>query len=160
MDISTSVSEILEQARMCKTQGDVNSLLDELRGAFTGCPTLFKLKAANGEASLKNGEPHIRFELNKVISPHCLTIIRPELRRGKFSLAVATYLVSDGSGEMSKSREAAHGIAEEFIEAGVGHDLLDLGARAKELATAHHRTLLVNVGVPPFSANSLAEQSW
>lgn len=155
-----NVSTILEQALQCKSQEDADSLLDTLREAFGGTGPLSHLGSMNDEAYMEGDKPFIRFELNRLISEHYVTMIRPEIRDDKLAVVVVTNYMRDGAGLSSQSWDVADGFDEEVLDGYAGQEIDELAQRAKELAIADHRLLIERVGVPESAAEEAAQKSW
>lgn len=102
----------------------------------------------------------MQFELNRVISDHYITSIKPEIRNGELAIVVRTDFMKDGKGMGSRSYELVEGFDEEVIEASGEQTIEDLATRAKELAIADHRLLIERVGVPLAPAREAALASW
>jgi hypothetical protein len=155
-----NVSTLLAQAAQCKTEEDAEQLLKALQAAFGGSGPIAHLYPANEEAYMEGEAPFVRFELNRIISEHYITMIRPEIRAGQLAVVVVTNHMKDGLGMGSQHWEVANGLDEEVIEATPEQTIEELATRAKELALADHRLLIEQVGVPQSAAAEAAQQSW
>jgi len=153
------VKFLLAKAAKCKTEADANSLLETLATAFSSTRQLAHLPQYNEEAYMEENQPLVRFELNKEISEHYITMIRPEIRDGKFVLVVVTNHMLDGLGMSSKSWEAEEGM-DDVIEADDSRTIADLAKRAREIAIANHAQLIERVGVAHTLALAVAKKSW
>lgn len=153
------VKSLLAKAAKCKTQADVDKLLDTLERVFGNAKPLAHLPQYNSEAYMEDDTPFVRFELNQEISEHYITMIRPEIRDGKLVVDVVTNRMLDGMGMSSQSWEAEEGM-EDTIEADDDRTIADLAQRAKELAIANHAQLIERVGVAHSVALDAAEKSW
>lgn len=153
------VSTLLAKAAKCKTQDDADQLLDTLRDAFSKPRSLAHLGWYNTEAYMEEGKPFVRFELNKEISEHYVTMIRPEIRDAKLVVVVVTNHMLDGLGMSSQSWDAVDGM-DDLIEPTADRTIADLANRAKELAIANHAQLIERVGVSHAIALKAANKSW
>lgn len=153
------VKTILAKAAKCKTQADADKLLDILRDAFAAPKHLAHLLECNPEAYMEADKPFIHFELNKVISNHYITMIRPEIRDGVLVVIVITNHMLDGHGIQSHNHKPVEGM-DDMIEPTDDKTLAELARRAKELGIAHHSELIQRVGVPREHALPVAYKSW
>lgn len=153
------VKSLLAKAAKCETQRDADLLLEMLERVFGNARPLSHLPQYNREAYMEDGKPFVRFELNKEISDHYITMIRPEIRNGTLAIDVVTNRMLDGLGMMSQSWEPEDGM-EDTIETRNDETVADLAQRAKELAIANHATLIERVGVTRAVAKDAAEKSW
>lgn len=154
------VKSLLAKAASCKTDTDVEKLLDTLIRVFGNAKPLAHLPIHNQESFLENGSPFVYFELNQEINDHYITTIRPEIRDNKLVVVVVTNHMKDGLGMNSKSWVVASGIDEEVIEADFNDTVAMLAQRAKELAVHNHQKLIIGVGVPAEIAKLAAQKSW
>lgn len=153
------VKSLLAKAAECKTEADAEKLLEALMEAFSNEPSVSHLPQFNSESYMEDGKPFVRFELNKEISEHYITMIRPEIRDGKLVVDVVTNHMLDGMGLASCSWEAEEGM-EDAIEADDDRTIADLAQRAKELAIANHAQLIERFGVGHSVAFGAAKKSW
>jgi hypothetical protein len=158
-----NVQTLLDQAANCKTDDDAHNLVLALTEAFTegdGRP-LSHLPVYNQDWSMEDEGPYVQFELNREITEHYITTIKPEIRGGKFAIVVRTNHMKDGLGMQSQNYELVNGFDEEVIEDVDGERTIDdLAQRAAELAIADHRMLIERVGVPEAIAKETAEKCW
>jgi hypothetical protein len=115
-ELQMEVKSLLAKAAECKTEADAEKLLEALMEAFSDEPSVSHLPQFNSESYMEDGKPFVRFELNKEISEHYITMIRPEIRDGKLVVDVVTNHMLDGMGLASCSWEAEEGM-EDAIEA-------------------------------------------
>lgn len=151
------VKTLLKQAKKCKTESDVDGLLDVLRDEFT---KHFSYGWYNHEASMEDGSPFVRFEINREICDNYVTMIRPEIRSGALVVTVATSHMRDGFGMSSQNYEQADGLEEAVIEARDDQTVKEICKIAAELAIADHRLLIEQVGVPESIAREVAKKCW
>lgn len=153
------VKSLLAKAAKCRTQADADKLLDTLRRVFGNAKPVCHLAWFNSEAYMEGDKPFVNFELNREISEHYITMIRPEIRDEKFVVDVVTHHMLDGLGMSSQSWEAVNGM-EDTIESDGDRPVADLAQRAKDLAIADHAQLIERVGVAHSVALDAAEKSW
>ena len=154
------VKSLLAIAAKCKTPEDANKLMDTLRRVFANTRPVGHLPEYNAEAYMEGDQPFVRFELNKEISDHYITMIRPEIRHGKFVVVVVTNHMLDGLGMSSQSWAEVEGM-DDLIEADdEDRPISDLANRAKELAIINHARLIERVGVTYSNALKAAKKSW
>jgi hypothetical protein len=157
------IKKLLAKAAACTTEKDASDLLDTLIEAFSQAKPLSHLGVFNQEAYLEDGQPYVRFELNREISnidKYYVTMIRPEIRGGKLAVVVVTYHMKDGLGMGSKNWEVAAGLEEEVIEPDESATVAQVARQAKTLAIADHCKLIEHVGVPKAVAAKTATLSW
>ena len=151
------VSTLLNKA---KKLADADAVLKLLQDEFGNAKSLNHLHEANSEAYMEDDDgPFVRFELNREISDHYITMIRPEIRNGALSIVVATNHMLDGLGMSSQSWEIPEGM-DDLLEAYPEQTTSQLAKRAVELAIMHHRQLIENVGVPMNVALKAAKKCW
>ena len=150
------VSTFLKKA---KKLADADAVLKLLQDEFGNAKSLDHLHEANPEAYMEGDDPFVRFELNREISEHYITMIRPEIRNRALSIAVATNHMLDGLGMSSQSWETPEGM-DDLLEAYPEQTTSQLAKRAAELAIMHHRQLIENVGVPMNVALKTAKKCW
>ncbi len=153
------VKTLLAQAAKCASEQDANNLLETLKRVFGNARPLSHLPTANEEGYLEEGKPFVRFELNREISDHYITMIRPEIRDEKLVVVVVTNFMPDGHGMQSESWEVVDGM-EEVIEALPDQTVAELARMAVVCAIADHRELIERVGVPRAVAKLAAKKSW
>lgn len=153
------VKTLLAKAAKCKTQADVDKLLDILRDAFSAPKHLAHLLECNPEAYMEDDKPFIHFELNKVISNHYITMIRPEIRDGVLVVIVVTNHMLDGLGIQSNKHEPVEDL-DDMLETTDDQTIAELAKRAKDLGISHHSELIQRVGVPREHALPVAYKSW
>ena len=153
------VKSLLDKAAKCKTQDDAYKLLDTLQRVFGNARPLAHIPLYNIEAYMEGDKPFVRFELNKEISKHYVTMIRPEIRFGKLVVVVVTNRMLDGMGIYSQSWEAEEEM-DEIIEADDDRTFAGLVKQAKDLAIANHAQLIERVGVAHSVALKTAKKSW
>lgn len=153
------VKTLLDQCAKCKTDRDAQELLDNLTRIFGNARPVCHLGQYNAEAYMEDGSPFIRFELNKEISDHYVTMIRPEIRDGKFVVAVAMNLMTEANGMSSHSWTTVEGM-DDLIEPSPESSLYVIAKHARDLAIANHAELIQRVGVPPTLAKQTAKKSW
>jgi hypothetical protein len=155
-EIKMKVSTLLNKA---KKLADADAVLKLLQNEFGNANPINHLYQANSEAYMEGDSPFVRFELNREISGDYITMIRPEIRAGALTVAVATNHMLDGMGISSQSWETHEGM-DDLLEADPEQTTFQLAKQAVELAVMHHRQLIVNVGVPPFIALKTAMKCW
>jgi hypothetical protein len=153
------VKTLLAKAARCKTAADVDSFSHVMRDAFGRSGPLSHLPEANDEAYMEEDKPFVRFELNREISDHYITMIRPEVRNGELVVVVTTNHMLDGLGMQSQNWEVVEGM-EEVIEAQPEWTVAALARLAADCAIADHRELLERLGVPHQVAKQAAKKSW
>ncbi|MCC5612128.1 hypothetical protein LC612_36695 [Nostoc sp. CHAB 5834] len=153
------VKTLLAQASKCKTVKAAAELLEALERAFGAARPLAHLSPMNSEAMLEDDTPFVRFELNKEISEHYITMIRPEIRDGKLMVDVVTNRMLDGLGMSSQSWETVEDM-DDTIEAYENDTIAALAKKAKDIAIANHAQLIEQVGVPHPVALKAAQKSW
>lgn len=153
------VKTLLAKAAKCKTQEDVNDLLDTLQEEVGNARALAHLPFNNAEANLEGWGPYVRFELFHKISDDYITSICPEIRGGQFAVAVRTDHMLDGLGTASQCWETVEGM-HGLIQSDGDQTIAFMAKRAKELALANHVRLLERVGVPQRVAFKIAKQAW
>lgn len=153
------VKSLLALAAECKTDEDAHNLLTTLTDAFGAAPAVSHLPQFNSEAYMEDEGPFVRVELNKLISEHYITMIRPEIRDGKLMVDVVTNHMLDGLGFSSQSWEPEEDM-DDTLEPGEDQTMADLAERAKMLAIANHAELIERVGVAHAVALDAAEKSW
>lgn len=153
------VKSLLAKAANCKTNADADKLLETLQRVFGNAKPVCHLDWFNSQAYMEDEKPFVSFELNQEISEHYITMIRPEIRDGKFVVDVVTNHMLDGLGMSSQSWQAVDGM-EDSIEGDDSQPVADLAQRAKELAIANHAQLIEHVGVSHAVALDAAEKSW
>lgn len=153
------VSTLLAQAAKCTTEADASSLLESLEQAF-GTSRYFKhLPEANRESYLESDGPFVRFELNRLLSDHYVTMIRPEIRSGKLVVVVQTNNMLDGHGLSSRNWKVVDDM-DEVVESDDTSTVADMAKRAKQQAIMHHEQLIERVGVSHEAAVRAAAASW
>lgn len=150
------VSALLIKAKKAANADAVLKLLQE---EFGNAKLLNHLHEANSEAYMEGDNPFVRFELNREISDHYITMIRPEIRNGALSIVVATNHMLDGFGMSSQRWVTPEGM-DDLLEAYPEQTTSQLAKRAAELAIIHHRQLIENVGVPMNVALKTAKKCW
>jgi hypothetical protein len=155
-----NVKNFLAYAAKCKTEADAIPLLTALQEAlFLDAPDLAWLERQNDDFSIENGKPYVHFELNRVISDHYITTIRPEIRDGKMRVNVATNRMLDGHGLMSQRWEVAHELDEDILPSS-DMTMQAVALRAKRIAIDQHVTLLEMLGIPRADAQELCKKLW
>ena len=155
-----NVQTLLDQAAQCKTDSDAQDLCLAMQEAFTESGPLSHLPVYNADFDMEDAGPYVQFELNRVISEHYITAIKPEIRDGKFAIVVRTSHMKDGLGMQSQNYEIVNGFDDEVIEGEPEQTIEELAQRAKELALKDHRLLIERVGVPEAAAQEAALASW
>lgn len=153
------VKTLLAKAARCETTEDAVALSDSMQEAFEKTRALSHLPQANVEAYVEGDEPFVRFELNREISEHYITMIRPEIRSGEMVVVVATNHMLDGLGMQSQNWEVVDGM-EVVIEAQPEQTVSELAKLAADCAIADHRELIERLGVPTDVAKKAAQKSW
>lgn len=151
---------LLAKAALCKTDADAAKLLETMQRVFGNAKPLAHLPINNEESYMEADGPFVRFELNREISDHFVTMIRPEIRDGELVVCVLTNQMKDGHGLSSQDWGVVDGLDEEVIKADPDQTVAQLAKRATELAIADHRLLIERVGVPFEVARVTAEKSW
>jgi len=155
-----NVQTLLDQAAQCKTDSDAQDLCLAMQEAFTESGPLSHLPVYNPDFNMEDAGPYVQFELNRVISEHYITAIKPEIRDGKFAIVVRTSHMKDGLGMQSQNYEIVNGFDDEVIDGEPEQTIEELAQRAKELALKDHRLLIERVGVPEAAAQEAALASW
>lgn len=155
-----NVQTLLDQAAQCKTDSDAQDLCLAMQEAFTTDGPLAHLPVYNPDFNMEADGPYVQFELNREISQHYITAVKPEIRGGQFAIVVRTSYMKDGLGMQSSNYELADGLDEEVVEGQPEQTLEELAQRAKEFALEHHRQLIERVGVPEGAARDAALASW
>lgn len=155
-----NVQTLLDQAAQCKTDSDAQDLCLAMQEAFTESGPLSNLPVYNPDFNMEDDGPYVQFELNRVISDHYITAVKPEIRSGKFAIVVRTSFMKDGLGMQSQDFDIADGLDEEVLDGEPEQNIEELAERAKELALGHHRQLIERVGVPEAAARDAALASW
>ena len=154
------ISAFLNAAKKCTTPADVATLELMVREAFMATKALRYLTPANNESDLEApGGAYLHFEANRVISDEYITMIRPEIRDGKFVIAVVTNRMLDKHGLASKSWDQLEDM-DDLIEAEPEQSVYELAQAAKDKAIDHHMRLIESVGVPRVFAGKAAQRSW
>lgn len=154
------VKTLLAQASKCVSEADAQKLLETLEHVFGNAGPVAHLPQNNSEAYMEEAnEPNVSFELNRVISEHYITMIRPEIRHGKMVVVVVTNRMLDGLGMSSKSWETEKDM-DEIIEPDGDRTMTDVAKQAMQLAIANHAQLIERVGVPQALALKAAKKSW
>ena len=141
------VSTLIKQAAKCKTEDELNVLRIALHNAFTYYTKLSELTLANEEHYMEGENPHVRFELNKVLSGYYITCIVPEIRDKKLTVTVVLNYMADGYGMASNNWDIADGFEEELIEAEPNQTVAQLIKLAMQHAVDFQVTLLERLGV-------------
>jgi hypothetical protein len=152
------VKELLEQASRCKTDTDVEQLLDRLQQTFAKSRWLRHLSVINREACIEN-HPFVRFEFNREISEDYVMMIQPQIRDGECSVTIQTNRILDRLGLSSQHWEVIDGM-DELIECDPERTVSDVAVRAAELAMMQHSLLIESVGVPETIARKTAKVCW
>lgn len=154
------VKSLLSKAAKCTTQADADKLLETILRVFGRAKQVSHLFLCNTDASMEDDKAFVHFELNQKISEHFITMIRPEIRDGKFVVVVLTNHMLDGRGMSSQSWEIVEDM-EDVIESSNDEDrVATLVQRAKEQAIANHARLIERVGVSRPLALEVAGKSW
>lgn len=153
------IETLLSLAAVCKTKQDAVSIGLALEGVFNQTQALKHLPTANNEAHMEGESVFVGVELNREISNHYITMIRPEIREGTLSVIVCTQHMRDGLGLASTSWEALPDM-EELLKPLQGETIAGMATRAKLIAIAHHAELIRRVGVPEEQAKIAARKSW
>lgn len=153
------IKSLLSKALRCKSQADADNLLVTLADSFSAPRLVCGLETANHEAYMEDAGPLVRFEMNRVISGHYITMIRPEIRDGKLVVAVITNHMVDGLGMSSQNWEVVDDM-EVVIEPTENQTVAQVVRQAVDCAIADHCELIERVGVPPAIAKRAARQSW
>lgn len=153
------IQTLLNTATKCGTQEDAQRLSDSMQKAFGATRALGHLGVLNAEAFMEEDTPFVRFELNHEISEHYITMIRPEIRGGKFTVVVVTNRMLDGLGLSSQSWDVVEGM-DDCIEPDARASVAAVAQQAKELALANHAELIERVGVSRSVAARAARKSW
>ena len=153
------VKSLLAQAAKCVTEQNADNLLETLKRVFSNARPLSRLTMANEEGYMEGDKAFVRFELNREISDHYVTMIRPEIRDDTLVVVVVTNRMLDGHGMQSKSWEVFEEM-EEVIEGRPDQTVAELARLAANCAIADHRKLIERVGVPPAVAKLAAKKSW
>jgi hypothetical protein len=154
------IETLLRKAKKCVSDNDANGLLIILERVFGKSRKLSHLYQANSASYLDaDGNPHIHFDMNRLLSNDYIIAIRPEIRNDSFSVIVETNLMLDGLGMMSKSWKTIEGM-EACIESYPGCTVCNMINRAVEMAILHHRILIEKVGVPQDIAETTAIKCW
>lgn len=154
------VAELLKLSTECKTHDDADNLLSVMEEAFSEQSALSHLPQCNRNFILDEDGAFARFEINRVISGHYVTMIRPEIRSGQFAVVVTTYHMRDGLGLVSQEWGMADGFEEHVVEPAPETTLEEVASQAKTYAIGDHCRLIEQVGVPRFAALPAAEESW
>lgn len=155
-----NVQTLLDQAARCKTTAESHELGLAMQEAFTASGPLSHLPVYNADFSMEDDGPYVQFELNREISAHYITAIKPEIRSGEFAIVIRTSYMADGLGMQSQDYALADGIDEEVIDGLPDQTIDELATRAKELALAQHQQLIERVGISEAAAKIAAEASW
>lgn len=154
------IKTLLTKAKICVTEDDVQKLLETLKRVFGNSRPLSHLCQANDEAYMENdGNPFVRFELNREINDDYITMIRPEIRDETIVISVVTHRMLDGFGMMSQNWESIEEM-DDLIKCEPDRTVSDIAIRAAELAIFHHRMLIESVGVPQEIADKAAKECW
>jgi hypothetical protein len=153
------VKTLLAKAARCKTETDAEALNTVMRQEFENTRALSHLWQANDEAYMEEDKPFVRFELNRQISEHYITMIRPEIRNGEMVVVVVTNHMRDGLGMQSQNWEVVDDM-EVVIEAQPEQTVAALARLAADCAIADHRELIERLGVPKQVAKQAALKSW
>lgn len=153
------IKTLLSKALRCKSQADADNLLGTLTDVFSAHRLVSHLETANNEAYMEEAGPLVRFELNRVISEHYITMVRPEIRDGKLVVVVVTNHMKDGLGMSSQDWEVVDEM-EVVIEPTEDQTVAQVVRQAVDCALADHQELIERVGVPPAIAKKTARQSW
>lgn len=153
------IERLLAKAENCTTADCAADLLTMLERVFGRARPLAHLGQANAESFMEGDTPFAGFELNRVISNHYITMIRPEIRDGALTVAVVTNRMLDGAGLGSQCWEAVDGM-DELIKCEPLQTVDEIARKAKAMALLHHRVLLEQVGVPDDTAIVVARKRW
>lgn len=153
------IKSILAQAAKCTTQEDAQNLLETMKRVFGNHKLLSHLGIYNDEYYIEDEKPFVRFELNREISDEYVTMIRPEIRGGKFIVVVQMIRMNDKLGMWSRDFEVVHGMDDDFEQD--GEQTIDkVCKRVVAQAIGYHQLLIESVGVPESLAKKTAKSSW
>lgn len=162
------IARLIHQAAHCRNEADAKKLLAVLEAQFWRTRTLKRLAHANAESYMEGLEskgagrkfdPFVRFELNRVISPEFITMIRPEIREGALSVSVRTNRMLDHMGLGSQRWEEIEDL-DDLIEASGRQTVAAIAQQAADIAIRHHASLIEAVGVSSGRAQKIAKQMW
>lgn len=158
------IKTLMARAARCTSEADAQALLSELEKAFCSTKALGHLGTFNSEAYMEGEHPHVRFELNHKISDSYITMVRPEIRSGEFSLLIETNHMLDGLGMQSQSWAAVAdldaALPRDQDEVENGLTIAQLAGQAKDIAINFHAELIERVGVPRTLAKATAKKCW
>lgn len=153
------IKSILAQAAKCTTQEDAQNLLETMKRVFGNHKLLSHLGIYNDEYYMEDEKPFVRFELNREISDEYVTMIRPEIRGGKFIVVVQMNRMNDKLGMWSRDFEVVDGMDDDFEQD--GEQTIDkVCKRVVAQAIGYHQLLIESVGVPESLAKKTAKSSW
>ncbi|MCC5610979.1 hypothetical protein LC612_30580 [Nostoc sp. CHAB 5834] len=153
------VSTLLSRAADCVKHMEVLSLLAAIQDAFSKTKALRHLGAMNEDYAFEETGVMVRFELNRVISDDYVTMIRPEIRDGKFVVAVVTNHMLDGLGLSSQKWEEMPDM-EDLLEVDQNFTIAKVAKESAALAIKHHQLLIEKAGVVRALAERVAKSSW
>jgi hypothetical protein len=153
------IQSLLGIAKLAKSEVDAAELLLLMVEEFGKVRKLKNLGSMNEEAYMEGDHPHVSFELNQVISDDFVTMIRPEIRDGSFSIEVITNKMLDGHGLSSKDWEVVDNLEDELDLDGV-ETVAQVGLMAYEKSVFNHASLIEKLGIPFADAHKLAKKVW
>lgn len=154
------VQAILDEAIKCVNDEECLALVGKIEAEFEKVDYLKYLQTANSEAYLEGEDgPHIRFELNKVLSGKNIICVAPYIREGEFRLRSSINHMKDGLGMNSKSWEVDYD-SEEDEEVSEDKTIEQVAQRVKELIIDQHAYLLQSVGLTKENALTAARKEW
>ncbi|OCX69488.1 hypothetical protein [Acidithiobacillus thiooxidans] len=139
-------NNLVDKAGRCHTDDDAENLLEEFKSAFLSTPQFCGFSTWNEEAYMEGCKPHLRFEMNYVISNIYILEVEPVIRDSELTISIALQLMKDGLGIESRSWETKD---EEVIEVDANSDITveDLAKSAREIALGFHTKIVENAGL-------------
>jgi hypothetical protein len=153
------VKLFLTQAAQCKTQEDLDALMETLQQHFCRASPLASLPQYHVQAYMFGESPFLRVELKHIISGYHVTEIRPDIREGKLIVEVETFYIPDGLGVTSEHASAIEGMKDTLEPEGNAY-LDEVAQDAAEQAVANHVMLLERAGAAYGDARTIAMQAW
>ena len=93
-----TLSELKILIDACTDDNQAESLQLTLQEILSASPSLGHLASYNPSAHMEDEGAYVTFELNRELSDHYITAIRPEVRDGAFCFVVETSHMRDGLG--------------------------------------------------------------
>lgn len=153
------IKTLLAKAARCTDSETAGDLCQQLMTEFESMKRFAGLKSANPDWAIEPAGPFFRFELNWAISGHYILMVRPEVRDGKFGVAVEMQHMLDGKG-LHSLRWEAYGDGEAYLEAQEQETLHLLAKRVQAAALGQYAALLESVGLPKEMALKTASAAW